>query len=250
MNATRRPDRSRSRWLMVAALCGSLLGLAASAHAAEQSIGTVVGVPMWELDSFVRANAAPGGNRAANDVRVLHVAPEFNSAIATVAVTQRGTGRAAEAVYFPTFGNGTMARLYRQINADDAWSFPQLLGEGYSALVKVNVEQSYSGSYVPGKTRFMMVPWDALDEIVAANPPGQIRWVHRQRAHIGGGDIAVALMAIDPSGLLATDTVTVRVPGQVYPLDLARTIRSLNANVTLQGMDPSAGTATAMIEVH
>jgi hypothetical protein len=230
------------------------MAFAASAHAAEQAIGTVMGVPMWELESFIRANATPrvgpfGRTEPANDVRVLHVAPEFNSAIATVALTQRGTSQPAASVYFPTFGNGTMARLYRQINAEDQWSFPQLIGEGYTAVMKVTVQQPYTGSFVPGKTRFMLIPADALSEIVAANLPGRIRPVHRQRAHIGGGDMAVALVAIDPSGLLASDTVTIRVPGQVYPVDLSRTIRSLNSNAIPQGLDPSAG-AMALIEVR
>jgi len=250
MNGTGRPGVSRARWIRVATLCGALLGFAASAHAAEQPIGIVIGVPMWELDGFVRANAAPGGNLPANDVKVLHVTPEFNSAIATVAVTPRENDRAAEAVYFPTYGNGTMARIYRQINAADAWFFPQLIGEGYTSVLKVKVEQPYTGSYVPGKTRFMMVPWDAMSEIVAANPPGRIRLVHRQWARIGGGDIALALVAIAPSGRLAVETVTIHVPGQVYPLDLARLIRSLNPNVTLQGLHPRAATATAMVDVQ
>jgi len=33
-------------------------------------------------------------------------------------------------------------------------------------------------------------------------------------------------------------------------VDLARQIRSLNSNVTLQGMDPGAPTPTSMIEVR
>jgi hypothetical protein len=250
MNAIGRLPRSRSRWLIAAAVCGMVLGLTIPARAAEQPIGTVIGVPMGELDGFVRANSMPGANHPANDVRVLHVAPEFNSAIATVAVIQRENGHAAAAVYFPTFGNKTPSRIYRQINADDVWSFPLLIGEGYSAVMKMNIEQPYTGDYVPGKTRFMIVPWEAINEIIAANPPGRLRLVHRQRAHIGAGDVAVALVAVDPSGLLATNTVQVRIPAAVFPNDLPRRIRSLNSNVDLQGMDPTAGTPTAVLEVR
>jgi hypothetical protein len=236
--------------MMVLMLGSVLLGTAVAAQAAEQPIGTVVGVPMWELDAFLRANALPGNDAwgnvlPANSVTVLHVAPEFNSSIATVAVTRQDTGQAAPSVYFPTFGNSDMARMYRQINAHDTWSPSRLVGEGYTAVVEVEVVQLATGSWTPGRTKFMLVPAEQMVEIVAANPPGTIRPVHRQRSQIGGGgnDREVVLMAIDATSLLASGAATVQIPSAtIYPLDLARLIRSLNSNVSLQ--DPGPGPMT------
>lgn len=254
MNTKRGMRRSQARWMIALTLCGALLGVGASAQAQERPIGTVVGVPMWELDAFLRANAVPGseprgGLLPANDVTVLHIAPEFNSAIATVAVTRRGTGEAASSVYFPTFGNGEMSRIYRQINAEDDWSFPRLFGEGFTAVVKVNMTQSPTGTYTPGRTRFVILPTEYLNEIVASNPVGKIRIVHRQRAQIGGGNRAVVLAAIDGSSLLASGAATVQVPTVSYGQDLARLIRGLNSNVELQGLDTTGSGRATTIEV-
>lgn len=239
MNACAYSNRPRARWIVALTLCGSLLGFAASAEVETRSLGTVIGVPMEEMEGFMRANALPGKDSfgrflPANNVTVLHVAPEFNSSIATVSVTRKENGRPAPTVYFPTFGNPDMARVYRQINAFDAWSFPQLFGEGYTSIVKVVIEQSNTGNYSPARTRFVSLPWESLPEIIGSNPAGRIRLVHRSRAHIGGGDRNVCLAAVEVDSA-ASDVATLQVPSGVYGADLGRLIRSLNTRVTLLG---------------
>jgi hypothetical protein len=243
---TRYNNRSRARWLVAVTLCGALMGVAASAQAANQSLGTVIGVPDWELGAFRNANSIYG-----NDVRVLHVAPEFNSSIVTVSVTRKDTGEPAGSLYFPTYGNkpdGTridMSRMFRQINAYDSFSPSFIIGEGHTAIARVEVLQSATGSYDSVRSRFLMLPGEHLGEIMATNA-GKIRVVHRQRAQIGAGDREVVLAAIEANGLLASDTATVDVPApQVYGQSLARLVQSLNSNVAPQGV-AAPGTATTL----
>jgi hypothetical protein len=220
-------------------LCGALLGVAASVQAAEQPLGTVIGVPMWELDAFRNANTSYG-----NDVRVLHRAPEFHTPIldiVSVGVTRRDTGGPAGTLYFPTYGNrpnGTqldMSRMFRLINPYDSLFPSFVIGEGHTAVVRVGVLQSATGSFDPVTTRFLKLPGEDLYEIIGMNPRGKIRLVHRQRAQIGGSNREVALVAIEANGPLASDTATLEVPiPRVYSQSPARLVRSLNYNVTIR----------------
>jgi hypothetical protein len=132
----------------LAALGGALCALMAAADA--RPIGTVVGVPSWELNRFVQVNTFPPFGEPANNVTVLHVSPEFNAAIVTVALTRRGTGLPAATLYVPTYGTDTIARIWRQINAADVWSLGRKLASGYGSVLKVGVSQPYAGNYTPG----------------------------------------------------------------------------------------------------
>jgi hypothetical protein len=51
-----------------------------------------------------------------------------------------------------------------------------------------------------------------------------------------GGDVW-----LEPDGLLASDSASVRIPNRVHGVELARVVSSLNANVTSQNVDPSGG---------
>jgi hypothetical protein len=227
----------------LAMVCGALCALTVSAYAAEQPIGTVVGVPAFELDGFIRANSFPPGGQPANTVTVLHKSLEFSSEIFTVAVTLGGSGQPAPAIYVPTYGNGQIARIYQQINDSDVWSNARELGSGYSNVMKVQLSQPGTGSYEPGATHFLMVPEEALPEIVAANPQAQLTRVHRQRAHIGGGNLAVELLAL-------TGTSSLLIPERVYGRSLAREIAGLNANVSLRAVASTSTAGMATIEVR
>jgi hypothetical protein len=227
-------------------LWGALLSLTVLAQAQEQRIGTVVGVPLIELDAFAQANAMPGVDSfgrllVPNSVRVLHVSREFNSGIATVAVTRRGSSQPAIGVYFPTYGNGDMSRLYEQINANDFWTHPQLFGRGSQAVLKVNVVQQDPGTFVPGGTRFLLVPWASVNSIIAANRLANIRLVHNQRALIGAGNLNVELLAVDPSSALH-----LRIPDP----DVARLILRLNPNVATQNGAVGGGSTITTLTVR
>jgi hypothetical protein len=248
--------------MMGAILLGAMLALPASAQAQEQQIGTVVGVPMTEYDAFVRVNALPGVDELeqplpANRVTLLHQEPEFNSAIATVAVTRQDTGQPAGLVYFPTFGNrdasGDYLRssLYDQINADDAVrSQPQVFGSGYDAVLGIEIGQNDPGTYEPGKTRFMMVPSDSTSDILAVNPSVKMTLVHRQRAYIGGGDLDVQLLAIHPDDQLGTAAPSVGIPTLIPGGDLLTLIQALNPNLDVQSTDVSGQFPMTLIEVQ
>jgi hypothetical protein len=226
-------------------LCAVLLGVAAAAQA-QQPIGTVIGVPGRDLNLFVNTNAVFG-----NSVTTLHVAPDGNASIVTVAIRRSATGEPAVSLYFPTYGSREISREYQQINPFDSWSFHQLIGDGASAVLRADVAQSNTGIYLPGRTRFVMLPWLSFWEIVAANPPGKLRYVHRQRARIGGPELDVALAAIDGNSLLASGAALVNIPApQVFGQNLAKLVRSLNSNVTLLDQDVSGTGMMTTIEVR
>lgn len=264
MNAITRPRGTRANWTTLALLGAVLFAFPAAAQAQEQPIGTVVGVPQWELDAFVRANAAPGVDRfgrslPANNVTILHVAPEFNSAIATVSVTRRDNGQPAKMVYFPTFGNRNgsgdndyvRSRIYSQINAfDTSWSHSQVFGTDHNAVLGIEISQDYPGTWEPGRTRFLMVPWEALPEILSENPSVKMTLVHRQVAHIGGGDHVVQLLAVQPNGRLASAAATARIPNQVPGVSLVGQILRLNPQVKVTGTDATGITPVTTIEVQ
>jgi hypothetical protein len=235
------------------ALCGTLLGAAATAHA-QQPVGTVIGVPRWELGSFIAANAAPGTDRQgrvmpANTVTVLHVAPDFSSEIVTVGVTRQDGNQPAPSIYFPTYGNRDISRAYTLINAFDSWALPILIGEGSSAVLKMDVVQGATGFYTPGKTRFLLLPGEFMGEIMATNAPGTLRIVHWQRTQIGGANRDVALVAVEADGRLASGNASVQVPNAVYPNNLSRLVRSLNSNVTALGTDITGSGNSTTLEV-
>jgi hypothetical protein len=231
-------------------LCGTLLGVAATAQAADQQLGTVIGVSNWELEAFRRVNAIYG-----NNVTVLHVVPEFNTPtldISSVSVTRRDTGGPAGTIYFPTYGHKRdgvsldITPTLRQINAFDSLSPAFIIGEGHTAIAQVEVLQSATGSYDPVTTRFLMLPAENLDEIRATNPLGKVRVVHRQRSQIGGGNREIVLVAVEANGLLASDTATVDVPApRFYTQSVSRLVQSLNRNVAPLGV-AAPGTPTTL----
>lgn len=253
MHATSSLPRTRARWMTGLALCGALLGSAVAAQA-DQHVGLVMGVTRHELPGFIAANALPGADKLgrpfpANNVTVLHVAPEFNEEIVTVAITRKDGNARATSVYFPTYGSGQIPRSYSLINAFDSWALPILIGEGHTQAMKVDVVQGGTGLYTPGTTRFLKLPGAFMGEIVASNPPGSLRVVHWQIAQVGAGDRQVALVAVEPDGRLASGNASVQVPGEIYPQNLARLVRSLNSNVTPLGTDITGSGRTTTLEV-
>jgi hypothetical protein len=78
----------------------------------------------------------------------------------------------------------------------------------------------------------VLLPWQNFWEIVAANPAGKVRLVHRQRARNGGLDVAFA--AVDGNSLLASGAATVSLPApQAYGQNVTALIGALNRNVSI-----------------
>jgi hypothetical protein len=227
----------------LATVCGVLCGLTISAFAAEQPIGTVVGIPAFDLDNFVRANTTPPSGEPANTVTVLNNSPEFATPTFTVAVTQSSTGQPATTIYLPSYGSDSIPKIYQQINDRDILSKVSKLGSGITSILKVKVSQLSTGSYEPGQTRFLLVPLDALEAILDVNPDGTLARVHQQRTHVGAGNLAVELLAV-------TGTSSLLIPERMYGVSLARTIAGMNANVSLRSVAVTDRGAVATIEVQ
>jgi hypothetical protein len=237
VNGMQYPYRPQVRKMMLVLLCAALWQLTATAYAQFPKIGTVLGVPLADLDNFRRANTATGvdplGQRVPpNDVTLLHVSPEagppFNTAIATVSVTSSVTGETTWRVFFPLRGDGTLSPLYEQINASELFANPRIIHTDTMDVVQMDV---YQRDLVRGDTsglnleaiRYLLVPDAGMDRLQTENPLAQITSVHLQRMPLGSQLLWVRLVAID---LRSASRL-------VLPGDLASTILALNSNVTL-----------------
>jgi hypothetical protein len=234
------PHRTRANWMTVVTLGGMLWGLAAPLHAQEQKIGTVLGVPLAELDRFEEANASPGLDRSgrlvpSNTVRILHVSPvagsPFNTAIATVSVTLTEGGAKAQQVYFPLQANGGISPLYAQINAYDSFLNAEIVTLGGRAVLQVDVHQDDPRNLDLSRTRFILVPADRVGSLEVTNPSVKFTSVHRQRISLGDNLLWVDLVAIDEG-----DASNILIPS----VDLADAMLALNSNIVVQNSTGSS----------
>jgi hypothetical protein len=232
MKATRPLPRYRTSWIQLATLCGLFCALTPAAHAQPARIGTVLGIPISDLESFRLANAASGVNslcevQRPNEITVLHVSPAagspLNTVIATVSITTADSGQKAWRVCFPMHGGGTISPLYNQINANDFFLNPRILDGGNMAAVQVDVRQSSIRELELERARFLLVPATAVRRLESENPAARIAPLHLQRMAVGSQLLWVQLVAID--GASANE---LRLPS-----DLASEIQALNTNLTV-----------------
>lgn len=220
--------RTRSRWMTITALCGLVCGLAATAHAEPNKVGTVLGVPVDDLQRFRIANQTTGSDIYGhpvppNDVTVLHVCPGSGLAgptIATVSITQKGSGQKAWRVFFPLQSDGTFSPLYQQINGRDFFTNPRILTVG-GGVVQVDVRQEYPGDMNLDQTRFLLVPVNTFYRLEVENPKANLEPVHLQRMPYNAWGTWVQLVAID-----AESARQLKIPE-----DMIGQIRVLNSNV-------------------
>jgi hypothetical protein len=232
-------------------LCGfGTVGAASAQTPFERPIGTVLAIPLADYGKFLAANAFPGldaNNRPiqGNNVSFLHVsqfaAGTFNTAIVTIGVTQRNSGQPARVLYMPTGGSGGIPSLYRQLNANDTFVQQQLIGVGNLAVAQVEVRQENSGTYIPGFTRFFLVPADRLGLVQGVNVGVNINTVHIQQTAIGVGNTAVAMVAVDQS-----NANNLALPGS----DLINVVANINTNVIIQVVVGEGNSAVATIGVQ
>jgi hypothetical protein len=229
MNATRRHAIGTA----VAILCGVLWGLAAPAHAQSGKIGTVLGVPVADLENFRRANTTIGsdvfgGAVPANEVTVLHLSTvaraPINSAVATVSITQVGSGLKAWRVYFPQNGDGSISPLYRYINANDVFTNPRVVrGPSGTFVVQMDVRQESTGNFDLEGVRFMLLPIHTVGRIETENPNANLQVVHTQQTSNGFASFMIQLVAID----------TDHARELKLPSDLTTSIQALNSNTAI-----------------
>lgn len=242
MNVNRRSNRTHAHWMTLVTLGSMLCGLTATAGAqgSAPKIGTVLGVPLDDLNDFRRANATTGvdGSRQSvpsNEVTVLHIsnaAASINGPVATVSITTNGPlrGNKAWRVYFPMTGNGTISPLYQEINGNDIFRNPRIIGTGSEAVVMMDVYQPNTGDFSLDSMRFLLVPANQVSRLERENPKAKLVNVHLQRMAIG------SRLARDESrwaqlvGISAESAREFKIPA-----DLASEILSLNSNVSADG---------------
>lgn len=233
MFATQRSNRRRAIGMVAATLCGAVWALCAPVSAHADTIGTVLGVPLTELEAFRRANTAIGtdafgGTVPANEVSVLHVSSvaraPINSAVATVSITQVGSGLKAWRVYFPRELDGTISPLYRYINANDVFTNPRTVRAGGGSLaVQMDVRQEHPGNFDLEGVRFMLLPIHAYARIQTENPNARIHVVHTQQTSNGFTSFMVQLVAVDIDHARELK----------IPKEMTATIQLLNSNLAL-----------------
>jgi hypothetical protein len=244
-------SRALTHGMVLLTLCGvATVGTASAQTPLERPVGTVLAIPLPEYTRFLAANAFPGLDAnlrpiQGNNVSFLHLsqfaAGTLNTAIVTVGVTQRNTGQPARMVYFPTGGTGGIPALYRQLNASDIFVEQQLIGVGNQAIAQVEVRQENSGTYIPGLTRFFLVPADKLGLVQGVNVGVNLNTVHVQQTAIGLNNTAVAMVAVDQS-----NANNLALPGS----DLINVVANINTNVIIQMVVGEGNTAVATIGVQ
>jgi hypothetical protein len=241
--------RNRSGFRTTLALVVVASGLAATAHAQPNKIGTVLGIPADALSSFRIANQMTGTDGYGhpvppNEVTLLHVSPGSGltgPTIATVSITQQGSGLKAWRVYFPLQSDGTLSPLYQQINGRDVFTNPRFLRVGAGGVVQMDVRQDYPGDMDLEQTRFLLLPMNTLYLLEAANPKATLTPVHLQRMPYNAWGTWVLLVAVD-----AENARQLKIPEEMISQ-----LRVLNSNVivgsgTLAG-DGNSRLATVVV---
>jgi hypothetical protein len=205
------------------------------AHAQPLRIGTVLGVPLNQLDAFRRANTTIGSGVAgdgvpANDVTVLHLSAvagaPINSAIATVSITRSDNGQKAWRVFFPQNADGSISPLYRLINPGDFFTNPRNLITTAGPVLQMDVRQADTGSFDLDGVRFLLLPSFAYAGLQTENPNVRFQVVHTQQMTNNFGAFSVQLVAIDFA----------HAQELMVPSSMIGTVRALNSNLrTISG---------------
>jgi len=238
--------RARIRALALLALCSLGIGGPASAQFGlrERPIGTVVGLPLRDFGPFLAANITRG-----NNVNFLHLsqtaAGELNTQIVTVGVLQRNTNQPANTMYIPTRGTGAVPEIYKQINVNETFVEQTAIGFGNTQVAQVDVRQvnelAEQRTYMPGVTRFFLVPANGLPELKSANVQKNINRVEVIQTAVGEENTQVALVAVDQR-----NASNIRVPGEA----LGNVMININTNVVIQTAVGSGNTQVATIGVR
>jgi hypothetical protein len=207
---------------------------------AERQVGTVLGLPLRDFGPFLAANLIRG-----NNVNFLHLSQvavgDFNSQIVSVGVTQRNSGLPAKTLYIPTGGAGQVPAIYKQINANDTIIEQTAIGTGNTQVAQVEVNQSNTATYVPGLTRFMLVPASGVPALRSVNEQANINQVHIQQTAVGDANTQVALVAVAQA-----NASNLQVPGEA----LVSAIANLNTNVIIQTAVGDGNTQVATVSVN
>jgi len=232
--------------LALLVLCALGIGGPASSQfpPRERAIGKDVGLPLLDFGPFLAANVVRG-----NNVNFLHLSQvavgEFNTQIVTVGVTQRNTNQPATTIWIPTHGAGVVPNVYKQINVNETFVEQTAIGFGNTQVAQVDVTQSNDlaekQTFVPGFTRFLLVPVDGVPVLKSANVQKNINRVDVIQTAVGDQNTQVALVAVDQG-----NAANLRVPGEA----LVNAMININTNVVVQTAVGSGNTQVATVGVR
>src|SRR5438876_981295 len=122
--------RPRAKWLALVMMCALATALTPSAHA-QQSLGTVLSVPIWEVGTIWRLNVV----RQFNVVHISQVAVgNQNVQVATVAVDQKNASK----LKVPRSSLNIITQLNVNVTIINQFAF----GSGNVQTAEVKVNQS------------------------------------------------------------------------------------------------------------
>lgn len=187
MNPIVSRSRPRREWLAFLMVCALATALTPSAHA-QQSLGTVLSVPLFELGTIWRLNVVRQVN-----VNMIHQSQTAigngNLQIATVSVTQRN-GAAARMFWLPK----RSLSLIRQLNSNTVIQEQTAFGDGNVQVAQVEVMQSNQS--VSWGSRFVTVPLWSVGSIRSLNQRN-FNVVHISQVAIGNQNVQVATVEVD-----------------------------------------------------
>jgi hypothetical protein len=205
--------RRRAKWLVLAMMCALATALTPSAHA-QQSLGTVLSVPIWEVGTIWRLNVVRQLN-----VNVIHLSQATvgngNLQVATISVRQRN-GAGTSMMWLPL----RSLQLIRQLNRNITIVEQAVVGDGNLQVAQVEVMQS-NQSVSPG-TRFISVPLSTVGSIRVLNQKN-FNVVHISQTAVGNQNVQVATVAVDQQNASKLKV----------PRNSLNVILQLNVNVTV-----------------
>jgi hypothetical protein len=237
--------RPRILALALLALCSLGVESPVSAQFAlrERPIGKTLGVPLKDFGLFVAANVIRG-----NNVNFLHLsqtaAGDLNTQIVTVGVVQRNLNQPAKTIYIPTRGTGVVPDIYKQINVNETLIQQTAVGFGTTQAAQVDVSQTNEvveqRTYIPGLTRFFLVPSEGLPALKAANVQKNINRVDVIQTAVGDMNTQAAVVAVDQRNASG-----ITVPGE----GLVNLMLNINTNVVVQTAVGDGNTQVATVGV-
>jgi len=238
--------RAHSKRMTLGIMCGMVLALAGAAQAQERPVGVEVGMNLPQYAGFLAANVTHQRN-----VNFLHLSQVIvgngNTAVITAGVNQNNNKQPADTVYFPapgaTAATDAVPSAFKQINSNDQFIGQTIVGNGNTAVVQADVNQSNTGTYTPGKTRWLWMPASRVGELQAVNSQININNSHVEQVAIGDGNNLVAVLGVNQNNL--------SIPGDpTQKGTLANIAVNVNTNVVAQTVVGNGNTAVAQINVN
>jgi len=222
-------------------ICGMALTLTSVAHA-QRPVGTEVGMHLKQYAPFLVANITRQKN-----VNFLHLSQvivgEGNNAVVTAGVNQANNTQPSPTVYFPAPG-GTMDPKFKQINVNDQYINQTIVGNGNNAVAQVDVNQSNTGTYTPGQTRWLLLPATGVDDVQAVNSQVNINNTHLEQVAVGNNNNLLAVVNTNQANNLS-------LPGSpTAPGSLANIAVNINTNVIVQTVVGDGNNAVAQVNVN